>query len=146
MPTDSNHPRSNSELSDLLNLGFAANVEAVGSVADAIDSTLLKLQVPEQRRLEIGLAVQEALVNAVVHGCKNDPTKEVHCRMQADGDGRILIVVTDPGPGFNPDRVEDPKQVDRVFEDHGRGVYLIRELMDEVHFDNNGAQIRMWKY
>jgi anti-sigma regulatory factor (Ser/Thr protein kinase) len=42
--------------------------------------------------------------------------------------------------------VGDPKQVDRVFEDHGRGVYLIRELMDEVHFDNNGAQIRMWKY
>ena len=146
MPTESNHPRPNSELSDLLNLGFAANVEAVGSVADSIDSTLLKLQVPEQRRLEIGLAVQEALVNAVVHGCNNDPTKEVHCRMQADRDGRILIVVTDPGPGFNPDRVRDPKQVDRVFEDHGRGVYLIRELMDEVHFDNNGAQIRMWKY
>jgi serine/threonine-protein kinase RsbW len=146
MPTDSNHPRSNSELWDLLNLGFAADVEAVGSVADAIDSTLLKLQVPEQRRLEIGLAVQEALVNAVVHGCKNDPTKKVHCRMQADGDGRILIVVTDPGPGFSPDRVEDPKQVDRVLKDHGRGVYLIRQLMDEVHFDNNGAQIRMWKY
>jgi serine/threonine-protein kinase RsbW len=146
MTTDPKPSYPNPELSELLNLGFAADVEAVGSVADTIDATLLKLQVPEQRRLEIGLAVQEALVNAVVHGCKNDPGKKVHCRMQADGNGRILIIVSDPGPGFHPDRVADPKQVDRVLDDHGRGVYLIRQLMDEVHFDNNGSQIRMWKY
>jgi len=82
----------------------------------------------------------------VVHGCGNDPTKFVHCRMQSDPDGRIVITVTDPGPGFRPDLLADPKQRENLYADHGRGVYLIRQLMDEVKFERNGNEIRMWKY
>jgi serine/threonine-protein kinase RsbW len=66
--------------------------------------------------------------------------------MQSDAAGRIVIVITDPGPGFNADSLADPKSPDNVFADHGRGVYLIRQLMDEVHFEQGGSQIRMWKY
>jgi anti-sigma regulatory factor (Ser/Thr protein kinase) len=102
----------------LLNVGFPAEPEAIGSVADAITETLIELEVPEQRRLEIGLAVQEALVNAVVHGCKNDPSKEVRCRLQSDPHGRIVITVTDPGPGFSPDLLSDPKRRN-LCADHG---------------------------
>ena len=94
----------------------------------------------------MGLAVQEALTNAVVHGCKNDPSKEIQCRLQRDLQGRIAIIVTDPGPGFSPERLPDPKQGDNVYADHGRGVYLIRQLMDQVHFENGGNEIRMWKF
>jgi serine/threonine-protein kinase RsbW len=146
MPPDSNAGRPEDELSELLNLGFPADPEAIGTVADAITETLIQLRVPEQKRLEIGLAVQEALVNAVVHGCKNDRSKEVRCRLQADPLGRIVITVTDPGPGFSPDLLSDPKRQENVYADHGRGVYLIRQLMDEVSFERRGNEIRMWKY
>ena len=146
MPPDSNAGRPENELSELLNIGFFADTEAIGTVADAITETLIQLQVPEQKRLEIGLAVQEALVNAVVHGCKNDPSKEVRCRLQSDPLGRIVITVTDPGPGFSPDLLSDPKRQENVYADHGRGVYLIRQLMDEVCFERRGNEIRMWKY
>jgi serine/threonine-protein kinase RsbW len=146
MPPESNSDRPENELSELLKLDFPADTDAIGAVTDAISETLAQLRVPEQKRLEIGLAVQEALVNAVVHGCKNNPLKEVRCRLQSDSQGRIVVIVTDPGPGFNPDTLSDPKRPENVLADHGRGVYLIRQLMDEVQFDKGGNEIRMWKY
>jgi serine/threonine-protein kinase RsbW len=145
MPADaSGDNRSGS--SELLNISVPADLDAVTAVTDDISNALERLNIPEQKRLEIGLAVQEALVNAVVHGCKQDPTKHVSCRMEGDSDGRIVITVSDPGPGFNPDKLPDPKQPERMYHDHGRGVYLIRQLMDDVQFERGGREIRMWKY
>ncbi len=146
MQPDSKAGPPESELSELLNIDFPADPGAIGTVADAVTETLVELQVPEQKRLEIALAIQEALVNAVVHGCKNDPSKEVRCRLQSDSHGRIVITVTDPGPGFSPDLLADPKQRENLYVDHGRGVYLIRKLMDEVSFERGGNEIKMWKY
>ncbi len=134
------------ELSDLLDLNMPANSEAIAAVSDNISETLTRLEVPEQKRFEIALAVQEALANAVVHGCGNDPTKEVRCQLKSDPNGRIVIIVTDPGPGFRPELIASPKQDENLYADHGRGVYLIRQLMDEVHFERSGNEIRMWKY
>jgi serine/threonine-protein kinase RsbW len=57
-----------------------------------------------------------------------------------------VITVTDPGRGFLPSALSDPHEPENLYADHGRGVYLIRQLMDEVHFENGGNQIRMWKY
>jgi len=134
------------ELSELLSVGIPARPDAIGDVADSINAILVRLQVPEQKQLEIALAVQEALVNAVVHGCESDPSKEVRCRLQSDPNGRIVITVTDPGPGFKPERLADPKAGENLYADHGRGVYLIRQLMDEVSFEGRGSEIKMWKY
>jgi serine/threonine-protein kinase RsbW len=133
-------------LSNLLDVRIPGETKAVSGVTDAISATLAQLEVPEEKRLEIALAVQEALVNAVVHGCGNDPSKEVLCHVQRDAQGRIVIVVTDPGSGFQLEEISDPKRAENLYADHGRGVYLIRQLMDEVHFENGGNQIRMWKY
>ncbi len=144
MPADAGP--ENSGLSDLVDLSVPADSEAIASVVDTVTETLERLEVPEQKRFEVALAVQEALANAVVHGCGNDPSKKVRCQLKGDPQGRILISVTDPGPGFKPDQVADPMRREGVYADHGRGVYLIRQLMDEVHFASNGSEIRMWKY
>jgi len=144
MPADGGPDHSG--LSELLDLSVAADSEAIGSVVDSVTATLERLEVPEQKRFEVALAVQEALANAVVHGCGNDPSKKVRCQLKSDPQGRVLISVTDPGPGFKPDLVADPLREQGVYADHGRGVYLIRQLMDEVHFASNGSEIRMWKY
>jgi serine/threonine-protein kinase RsbW len=66
--------------------------------------------------------------------------------LDGDQQGHIVIIVTDPGPGFQPELLANPKQAENLYGDHGRGVYLIRELMDEVQFEHGGAEIRMWKY
>jgi serine/threonine-protein kinase RsbW len=146
MPAEFSDGSEDHALSDLSDVSMPATSEAIATVVDTISDTLTQLQVPEQKRFEIALAVQEALANAVVHGCGNDPSKQVRCRLQTDPRGRIVIIVTDPGPGFAQNLVPDPKQRENLYVDHGRGVYLIRQLMDEVHFENSGSEIRMWKY
>jgi serine/threonine-protein kinase RsbW len=146
MKSDASNRQYDNELAELLNLRMPAESASVAAISDAISECLVRLKVSEEKQLEIGLAVQEALSNAVVHGCKKDASKEIHCRLQCDPQGRIAIIVTDPGPGFSPELGADPTQGENVYADHGRGVYLIRQLMDEVHFENGGNEIRMWKY
>jgi serine/threonine-protein kinase RsbW len=146
MPAENSGAPENSALSKLLDLSMPADREVIANVVDAISATLARLEVPEQKRFEVALAVQEALANAVVHGCGNDPSKQVRCRVKSDPNGRIVIIVTDPGPGFSPALLSDPKRHENLYDDHGRGVYLIRQLMDEVHFEQGGNEIRMWKY
>jgi len=146
MPPESSSGPENDTLSELLDRSMPADPEAVAGVVDTISETLSRLDVPEQKRFEVALAVQEALANAVVHGCGNDPSKQVRCQVKSAPNGRIVIIVTDPGPGFSPDRIPDPKRGENLQADHGRGVYLIRQLMDEVQFGSNGNEVRMWKY
>ena len=130
----------------LLDLEMPGEAGAVTAATDTISNTLLQLECPEEKRLEIALAVQEALANAAVHGCKNDPSKFVRCRLEHYPSGRILIIVTDPGQGFLPEGVSNPTSPDNLHRSHGRGVYLIHQLMDEVHFGGRGNEVLMWKY
>lgn len=146
MSADSPTGGTGDEVSDLLDLRIPADLKAIGRVTDTISGILERLKVQEEKRQEIALAVQEALANAVIHGCKGDQSKEIRCRLRRDSQGAIVVTVTDPGPGFSPETLADPKQPERLYQSNGRGVYLIRQLMDEVHFENGGNQITMRKY
>jgi serine/threonine-protein kinase RsbW len=131
---------------EVLNMSVPAGNKAILVVTDAVAAKLKTLNLSEEKQLEIGLALQEALANAVVHGCQNDSSKTVRCRMMSDDGGRVLITVSDPGPGFDPESPTDPRLAENLYADHGRGIYLIRQLMDKVQFDSGGQEIRMWKY
>lgn len=136
----------NEGLREIFDLSIPADKGSIAGLADAADAALARCEIPEQKRLEIGLALHEALANAIVHGCNNDASKQVHCRCSCDVNQRILIVVTDPGPGFPTEALPDPKTENNVYSDHGRGVYLMRQMMDDLEFAGGGNQIRMWKY
>jgi len=146
MSTEGSAPDKENGLIRLLDLRMAAEAKAIAATTDSISATLTELEVPEEKRFEIALAVQEALANAVVHGCENDPSKEVRCRLERDLAGAIVITVRDPGPGFGANSIADPMQSENLCRGSCRGVYLIRQLMDEVQFENGGNQLRMWKY
>jgi anti-sigma regulatory factor (Ser/Thr protein kinase) len=148
MSTESNPDiiqHNTGELRELLRATMPGNIQAIAGVIDAVTQVLTRLEVPEQKRFEIELAVREALANAVMHGCDNDPSKEVHCQCSCDTNGRILIVVTDPGPGFKTE-ASAVQLYPNLYAEHGRGVYLMRQLMDDVRFEGRGNEVRMWKY
>ncbi len=134
------------EVTNSFELRLQGEVRAIAAAADSISAKLQLLQIAEEKQVEILLAVHEALANAVVHGCKNDPSKEVRCRLEQYANGHILIVITDPGSGYSPQQLPDPTGDEHIHRDHGRGIYLIRQLMDNVLFEHNGREIRMWKY
>lgn len=97
-----------------------------------------------EAEFEIRVALHEAIANAIVHGCKRDSAKQVHC-LVACHDGELLIAVRDPGHGFNPDEVPSPTDGDGLYADHGRGLELMRQLVDEVHFERGGAEVHLIK-
>jgi len=146
MPTEPTSGGTSNERRELLNVTVPATASAIAGVSDTVAGIMLDLGIPEEKRLEIGLALQEALANAVVHGCGNDPSKNVHCRLNCDGEDRILIIVSDPGPGLDMSSLASPMVGENLYQDHGRGIYLIRQLMDDVRFERGGSEIQMWKY
>jgi anti-sigma regulatory factor (Ser/Thr protein kinase) len=91
------------------------------------------------------MALREALANAIEHGCQGDPAKSIQCCVAGDESGDIAIVVRDPGTGFDPSAVPDPRRADRLLSDGGRGIHLINEFMDEVRFAHDGCEIQMSK-
>jgi serine/threonine-protein kinase RsbW len=88
----------------------------------------------------IGLALSEALANAIEHGNREDPSKMVWICGGCNGK-QLLIAITDEGAGFDPGLLPDPTQGDRLFSSHGRGVFLMRKLTDRTEFRFGGRQV-----
>src|SRR5882724_9966945 len=127
-------------------ISIAGNVSAISPAVDAI---MVRLHEEHARAKEIEFAIEtalrESLANAVLHGCKANSAMRVHCNVSSDADGAVHIIVRDSGSGFDPEALSDPLHEENLAADHGRGVYLIRKLMDEVHFADGGREVRMKK-
>jgi serine/threonine-protein kinase RsbW len=93
----------------------------------------------------VELALREALNNAVVHGNRLDAHKLVHLRCRCKVGEGISLVVSDQGHGFDPGAVPDPVSVDNLEAEHGRGIHLMKLAMDEVSFEQRGAEVQMFK-
>jgi serine/threonine-protein kinase RsbW len=128
-----------------LKITLAADRDAVDPVVQSVMELVRQIHCESDKHDAIELALTEALANAVVHGAKGDPSKIVECDVVANQDQSILIVVRDPGKGFNPGEIPDPLRGESVYSDHGRGIFLINQLMDEVKFLKNGTEIHMIK-
>ena len=128
-----------------LSVTLAADRAAVDSVVRSVMNVVREMNCAPGREDDIELALAEALANAVVHGAKGDTSKVIECDVACDQNHGMLIVVRDPGPGFDPTQIADPCQGENLYSNHGRGIYLINQLMDEVQFHKNGAEIHMRK-
>ncbi len=128
-----------------LKVTLAAEKNAVDPVVQGIMEIIHKMQCIAGKEDAIELALAEALANAVIHGAKADPSKIIECDVACDEDRGMLIVVRDPGNGFDAHSIPSPVQGENIFSNHGRGIYLINQLMDEVKFAKNGAEIHMIK-
>ncbi|HSY90941.1 MAG TPA: ATP-binding protein [Candidatus Binatus sp.] len=124
---------------------LAADRKAVDPVVEQVMEYVRQMKNVEGKEDAIELALQEALANAVVHGAKEDPTKIVECIVACDEQRGILIIVRDPGPGFDPQGIPSCTMGENLYSNHGRGIFLINQLMDEVKFHKNGTEIHMVK-
>ena len=128
-----------------LSVTLSADRVAVDEVVRSIMKVVRETECAPGSEDDIELALTEALANAVVHGAKSDPSKVIECDVACDDERGLLIIVRDPGSGFDPSKLSDPRQGENIYADHGRGIYLINQLMDEVQFHKNGAEIHMLK-
>jgi anti-sigma regulatory factor (Ser/Thr protein kinase) len=128
-----------------LDVTIPANPNAISGVVDGVMQIAREMRCAEGNEYQVELALREALANAIVHGCNNDPDKKVECCVACTESSDVVIVVRDPGEGFAPSAVPNPLALENLNSAHGRGIYLINQLMDEVSFERNGTEIRMRK-
>ncbi len=110
-----------------------SSMESVSEVEAAADQLATEAGLDEDQRFHIGMAVREAAINAVLHGNEYDPARQIAVSLENTGND-LVIVIADQGHGFNPDKVPDPLAAENLLRGTGRGIFLIRSLMDEVHF------------
>ena len=136
------------ESHDLLvkvDLILPADVNAISPVVGQVMTVIREMGCAGGKEFEIELSLREALANAIEHGSGNDPSKQVQCCVACDHARGMLIVVRDPGPGFDPASIPSPIVGQNLFSTGGRGIYLINQLMDEVRFERGGTEIHMRK-
>lgn len=123
-----------------------AAASEVSPVVDQVMQMLRETQCAAPgSEMDVEISLREALANAIKHGAGGDPSKVIECRVSCEGPG-ILIIVRDPGNGFDPTAVPDPLHADNIYSHHGRGIFMINNLMDEVKFEKNGTELHMRKY
>ena len=133
------------KLSLRVRVTLAADRKAVDPVVEQVMQAVREWKSVNGKEEAIELALQEALANAVVHGAKEDPTKVVECVVMCDEQRGLLIIVRDPGEGFDPQGIPTCTMGENLYSNHGRGIFLINQLMDEVKFHKNGTEIHMVK-
>jgi serine/threonine-protein kinase RsbW len=122
-----------------------ADVDSITPIMDQLMELAEETECFVGKEMQIETALREALANAIVHGCKNDDRHTVQLSVACDEDHEIQMVVRGPGSGFDPNSVPDPTMNQNMYETHGRGLYLINQLMDEVRYERGGTEIHMRK-
>lgn len=122
---------ANTELQE--NLTLPSTIDSVDAVEAKVEEFATRAGFDEDTVDQIGMISREAAANAVLHGNRSDATKKITARF-ALTDEALSIQVADEGGGFDPENVPDPLSPEGLMRTSGRGIFLMRAIMDEVHF------------
>jgi len=125
-----------------------SNLESVDSAETMCVDAGKEIGLDEDACFDLGLAVREAMVNAVAHGNKYDAAKKVRLTLETRADS-LRITIVDQGEGFDLNRVPDPTEGDNLLRGSGRGLLLIQAFVDEFTVKKTpagGAEVTLVKY
>ena len=127
---------------------LASNLESVDSAEALVVDAAVALGLDEDARMDLGLAVREAMVNAVAHGNQYSPDKQVRLILERRTDA-VKVTIIDQGEGFDLNRVPDPTQGENLMRESGRGLLLMQAFVDEFSVKrtaSGGAEVVLVKY
>jgi len=116
-----------------LSLRLNSTMESVAQVEAEAEKLAVEAGLDEDERFHVTMAAREAAVNAVLHGNEYDPAKWIAASFENTGDA-LVITISDQGKGLDPEMLPDPRAPENLLRGTGRGIFLIRSFMDEVHF------------
>ena len=119
--------------SERLHLTLESTTESVNQIEAAADRLAAEAGLDEDERFHVSVAAREAAVNAVLHGNKYDPAKQVAASFEI-ACGALVITIADQGKGLDPETIPDPLAPENLLRGSGRGIFIMRSFMDEVHF------------
>jgi serine/threonine-protein kinase RsbW len=131
-----------------LDVVYDSELESVDAAEQAVLSMADRLGFDEDAMHRIGIALREAMVNAVVHGNKYNAQKKVKLSAAPENNG-LKIVITDEGSGFEIQTVPDPLARENLLKESGRGILLMQAFVDEFQvrrLSPQGTEVTMIKY
>jgi serine/threonine-protein kinase RsbW len=108
-------------------------MESVAEIEATAEKLASEAGLDEDERFHVSMAAREAAVNALLHGNKSDPAKRIDASFENTGSA-LVITIADQGKGLDPASLPDPLAPENLLRGAGRGIFLIRAFMDEVHF------------
>lgn len=121
-----------------------SDLDEVKGATSRLRDFLGVIELTEGELFDLRLSFEEALINAIKYG--NRRRRDIPVSIEvAFNDREIFIAVEDRGNGFDPDRLKDPTEDENIEETGGRGVYLLRHLMDRVAYNARGNRVEMVK-
>ena len=121
-----------------------SELDILSKIIPSIMSEIKALSLSEEDCFNIKLSLEEALTNAIKHGNKMNPALFVKLKIEYAHD-KLTITIEDQGEGFDYQHLSDPSKDGNLHNTSGRGVFLIKNLMDEVNFFSGGRGIKMTK-
>ncbi len=128
-------------------LSIQSRVENLELVQTVLEETMTQLDIGARVSYEVGMAVREAVANAIEHGNRSTPEKKVRVALDLLP-GELVIKVRDEGEGFDPDKVLDPRAQINLLKPGGRGILFMRQFMDEIDYTFNldgGTEVTLRK-
>jgi serine/threonine-protein kinase RsbW len=125
-----------------------SSLDYLPKVDEYVERKLRKMGVDKDKLADIAISVTEAVTNAVMHGNKNDLKKKVAINLKADS-SCVEIAVEDQGNGFDPEAVQSPTKEENILKPVGRGIFILKSLMDKVDFitaPQKGTIVKMTKF
>lgn len=130
------------ESAQMETIDFASKGENITIIERLIDELCEKHSIQEEHYGNILIALTEAVNNAIYHGNKQDPSKQVSVKYEASGD-RFFFRIEDDGPGFDYQNVPDPTAPENLEKPNGRGVFLMKHLSDDLKFLEEGKVVEI---
>jgi serine/threonine-protein kinase RsbW len=127
-----------------LERSLPSKVAAISPFVDKLMRLIRKCGCAAEGESDVEIALREALANAIIHGNHENPRKHVYVRFRCEPDA-VSFAVKDEGRGFDLNKITDPTAPENTGAVHGRGIYLMKALMDEVRFEEGGVVVRMRK-
>ncbi len=129
-----------------MNLAFKKIVSSDPNLIPEVDEFIFdkinSLNLDEDALSNLSLAVSEALSNAMVHGNKLDPNKDVTVSIKISND-KLVLSIEDEGSGFDPTSVPDPTMPENILKDSGRGIHIMRSFIDQVSYDFSSQRTKL---
>lgn len=138
---------SMTSIHNLIEVSLRSKLDYVDMIESISDSVTRMMGFDEDAAHWIGMSVRESVVNAIVHGNKEDKGKHFSVKYEIHPD-RLVVVVRDEGRGFDESSLPDPLDASNLLKPSGRGIFYMKSFMDEVEFNaipGGGMELRMVK-
>jgi len=132
-----------SDSTGLYTLQLPSKLESITTVENFIDNLSDKYNFSEETYANVLTCLSEAVINAIVHGNKQDETKKVYLNLEVVENKRLIFTIADEGAGFDYNNLPDPTSPENLENYSGRGVFIIKKLADQCIFNTIGNELEL---